>query len=103
MVVKYPINYDFGGNWLTKIVPVLDNPKIMNSIKRGINAYLRNFPNCKKKFQLGTVPSSYSSKDNDKRLENHMFGDKIPKKKIDKTLGGKFAFLDSAEDAYDNI
>lgn len=32
--MKYPINYDFGKNWLTKIVPVLDNPKIIRSLKK---------------------------------------------------------------------
>lgn len=35
--------------------------------------------------------------DND-RLENHMFGDPIPANKLDVTLGGKAAYLDSLDD-----
>ena len=34
----------------------------------------------------------------DKRLENRMFGDPIPKSKVDKTLGGKLAYQNSSWD-----
>uniref|UniRef100_A0A6C0BKQ5 Uncharacterized protein n=1 Tax=viral metagenome TaxID=1070528 RepID=A0A6C0BKQ5_9ZZZZ len=31
--LKYPINYDFGKNWETKIVPYLDDSIIIESLK----------------------------------------------------------------------
>ena len=34
----YPINYDFGYNWDTKIVPYLTNSKIKKAIRKGVNS-----------------------------------------------------------------
>ena len=42
--MSYPINYDFGINWDTRIKPHLDNPKIKKAIQKGVNDYLKNFP-----------------------------------------------------------
>jgi len=61
--MEYPINYDFGTNWQTKIVPFLEHPKVLRAITRGVNGYLNNFPLCKKKYKQNTPPARYSSKD----------------------------------------
>jgi hypothetical protein len=58
----YPINYDFGKNWDTKIKPFLDHPKIKRSITKGINSYLRD-NDFNKLYKKGTAPASYSSRD----------------------------------------
>ena len=58
----YPINYDFGANWKSKIVPHLDNPKIKKALRTGINDYLLNFPG-NDKYKKNTCPAKYSSND----------------------------------------
>src|SRR5438094_804228 len=60
--MKYPINYDFGKNWETKIKPFLDHPLIKKAIRKGVNDYLSNFPT-KKRYKKNTPPADYSSKD----------------------------------------
>ena len=56
--MKYPINYDFGKNWNDKIIPFLDNPKIIKSIRKGVN----DFSN-KKVYKKNTAPAFYTSSD----------------------------------------
>ncbi len=60
--IKYPINYDFGKNWETKIVPHLSKPIIKKAIRKGVNKYLSHWPDGKK-YKANTAPASYSSKD----------------------------------------
>lgn len=60
--MKYPINYDFGTNWDTKIKPVLDNPILLTALKKGVDDYLSNYPR-KRKYKKNTCPASYSSTD----------------------------------------
>lgn len=57
---KYPQNYDFGKNWKTKIVPFLDHASVKIAIKKGINAYLSDYP-YSKKYESNTVPASYTT------------------------------------------
>ena len=58
----YPINYDFGKNWDTKVKPFLEHPKIKKAIVKGVNSYLSIFPN-NHKYKKNTPPAQYSSKD----------------------------------------
>ena len=60
---KYPINYDFGKNWTSKIVPFLKHEKILKAIKEGVNDYLSMFPACEEKYKKNTAPACYSSMD----------------------------------------
>jgi len=60
--MPYPINYDFGKNWKTKIKPHLDNPKVKKAIRKGINSYLKIFPT-NRKYKSNTIPATYSSRD----------------------------------------
>lgn len=64
------------------------------------------------RVQASNVHSTVINKDNTKvfdllywadhhRLNNHVFGDKINKKNIDLTLGGKDAYVDSLNDRDD--
>lgn len=60
--ISYPVNYDFGTNWDTKIKPFLDHPKIKRAIRKGVNDYLSMFPT-NERYKENTVPAYYSSKD----------------------------------------
>lgn len=56
------MNYDFGKNWRSKIVPLLSNPKIKMAIKKGVNSFLR----CHKisgKYEEHKMPAYYSTSD----------------------------------------
>jgi len=59
----FPINYDFGANWDTKIVPFLDHPRILKNIRTGVRGYLNNFDNPSQQYKPKTAPASYSSVD----------------------------------------
>ena len=59
--MNYPINYDFGKNWKTKIVPHLHNKKLLKSIHDGVNDYLDSYPGNKTKYRKNTAPASYCS------------------------------------------
>lgn len=60
--MQYPINYDFGANWKSKIVPHLDDPRIKKALQVGIDHYLSGFP-FKRKYKKNTCPANYSSRD----------------------------------------
>ena len=60
--MNYPINYEFGKNWDTKIKPFLDNPKIKKAIRKGVNDYLSIFP-INKRYKNNSCPAIYSSND----------------------------------------
>lgn len=58
--MSYPINYDFGKHWNSKIKQHLDNPKILNAIRKGVNmhaAYESDF------YKKNTPPAQYSYRD----------------------------------------
>lgn len=59
----YPINFDFGQHWDTKVKPHLDNPKVLRAIRKGVNDYLDNWENNTKKYKKNTPPANYSSND----------------------------------------
>lgn len=89
--MQYPINYDFGANWKSNIVPYLDNPIIKKAIRVGINDYLYGFPG-NKKYKANTCPADYSSRDGydmsmcrkfDIYLEKLEKEGKLPKKYVD--------------------
>lgn len=88
--MQYPINYDFS-KWREEVVPHLDNPKILNAIRKGINDYLEGFPG-NKKYKRNTCPANYSSRDYhcmliDRKAELYMkqleIEGKLPKKYLD--------------------
>jgi hypothetical protein len=56
--MNYPINFDFGKHWQTRIVPHLDNHDLGKSIKEGVNDY-----STIKRYRANTVPALYSSTD----------------------------------------
>jgi len=56
--MNYPINYDFGKHWNSKIRPHLDNPNLLKAIREGINDY-----SAIKTYRKNTIPALYSSKD----------------------------------------
>jgi hypothetical protein len=58
--MKYPINYDFGKHWNTKIKPLLDLPRVQKSLEKGINDYLSRGLSGKK-YKKNTCPANYSS------------------------------------------
>ena len=58
----YPVNYDFGANWKTKIVPHLDKLKVKKAVRDGVNGYLSCWDN-KDRYKANTCPANYSSKD----------------------------------------
>ena len=60
--MKYPINYDFGLNWHSNVVPHLNNPTVKKSLQIGIDHYLSGFPG-NAKYKLDTCPATYSSND----------------------------------------
>lgn len=60
--MKYPINYDFGKNWKTEIVPFLEHPKIKRTIARSVNSF-HKYSTFKKKYIKNTAPASYSTRD----------------------------------------
>ena len=89
--MQYPINYDFGKNWKSKIVPHLDDPRIQKSLQMGIDHYLSQFPS-NDKYKENTCPANYSSRDGyamliDKKakiyLDNMKKEGKLPKKYVD--------------------
>ena len=59
----YPKNYDFASHWKTKVVPFLEHPEVLKSIVKGVNGYLRSFPECKERYKKNTPPAKYSSGD----------------------------------------
>lgn len=59
----YPINFDFGQHWESKIKPHLDDPRVKRAYRRGVNNYLNNWENNIKKYKRNTAPANYSSKD----------------------------------------
>lgn len=61
--MNYPINFDFGKHWKSKIVPHLDNPKLLKSIRDGVNNY-----SSIKRYRKNTPPALYSSVDTYSRL-----------------------------------
>lgn len=61
--MEYPLNYKFGENWQSTIVPHLDNPRVLRSLQRGIDDYMKNFPTCGKRYKKDTCPANYSSLD----------------------------------------
>jgi len=63
MAQSYPTNYDFSKHWRTRIVPLLEHPTILKSIRQGVNKYLRQFPTCRERYKKNTPPASYSSRD----------------------------------------
>jgi hypothetical protein len=38
-----PQNYDFGKNWKRKVVPHLDDPRLLRAVERGINEFCASF------------------------------------------------------------
>lgn len=88
--MQYPINYDFGANWVEKIVPHLDDPRIKKALRVGINDYLSLYPG-NKKYKANTCPATYSSRDGycmlmDRKSKNYIKqlkrDGKLPKKYI---------------------
>jgi hypothetical protein len=63
-------NYDFGKNWETVIVPLLDRKDVQKAIKKGVNEYLSNNGTSKIRYKQKTIPASYSSKDGYSLLMN---------------------------------
>jgi hypothetical protein len=56
---SYPINYDFGKNWESKVKQHLDNPLIVKAIKEGLEDYNRGFKNVRK----SPIPCDHLSND----------------------------------------
>lgn len=74
---KYPVNYDFGKNWKTEIVPLLETPEVLKAIRKGVNDYLKRTGGTKK-YVKNTPPARYSSGDGyatfmDKKMENLIY------------------------------
>lgn len=88
----YPINFDFGQHWDTKIKPLLDDPRVKRAITKGVNGYLNNWDNNTKKYKNNTAPAGYSSKDGywmlmdrqrDLKMEQLHREDKLPQEYLD--------------------
>lgn len=56
--MNYPQNYDFKMNWKTKIVPHLDNQKLLKAIRNGVNNYSQV-----RRYRKNIAPAYYSSND----------------------------------------
>ena len=48
-----PVNYDFGKNWNSKIVPILDTTRAKRALTTAMNQYLSDLPG-KKRYKPGT-------------------------------------------------
>lgn len=57
-----PINFDFGKHWEGRITPWLDDARVQQSLKQGMNQYLRDTAR-KKRYKSGTCPASHSMED----------------------------------------
>ena len=108
--INYPTNFDFGKHWQTKIVPHLNNKKLLNAIRKGVNSYLAGFPACKKRYRKDTAPAYYTSSDgyymlmdrkNEEMLEKLRNENKLPEKYL--RLESKIAEMDQEEYEEDDV
>lgn len=106
--MKYPINYDFGKNWKTKIISHLNNPKLLESIHEGVNDYLLDaYDSNKYKYRNNTIPAIYCRTDTYNRIINRQKGNLLEKLRLENKLPKKFLelekeYIDITEDNNNN-
>jgi hypothetical protein len=57
------MNYDFKTNWNDIILPLLSHPSIKQSIKKGINNFIKDGKSYIKEYDSKKCPAEYSSND----------------------------------------
>lgn len=108
---KYPVNYDFGKYWDTKIIDLLDHPDIKDAIRKGINKYLKS-RGWDGKYEKDTVPAAYTDSfyyaDIMRRLDKRVYQRLIEKDKVPLELlklecyTNSFDDDDAIKDVYEN-
>ena len=75
----YPINYDFGKNWDTKVRPFLDHKEVKKAIRKGVTALLRDNPSNPHdvKYRNNTAPAEYGRGDHYATLTRRLEDQKI--------------------------
>lgn len=90
--MRYPVNYNFGKNWKKKIVPILDDPKMIRAVKRlkrNYIAYIKRAYQCKNCY-VDDCPSHFSSNDSHDMIEMEKDDQLIEQLRKDGKLTKKF-------------
>lgn len=95
--IAFPKNYDFGANWKTKIVPLLDNKKLQASIKKGICEYIKKTDRRRlvgKKYNFDSPPADFDAGDLYLLIDCEIRDRLIEKLRDKKKLPARYLYLE---------